>query len=446
MSLKGIFPYILLLMSSVAAFGYTPADTAKVYFRLGYRQVDPTFVDNKAALDRFLNSVKDAKAHDDVHHIVVRTSASPDGSHDANIKLSQNRSEEMVKYLVKEADIDRSFIESSSEGIAWEDLRRLVAENPDVPMQAQVVEIIDNTPVWIYDNAGKIIGGRKQSLMKLGGGKPYNWMLKNIFPQLRSAMVISLFRTSYMEAEDRAAEEAARKAAEEAACKNTEQLVATVDSVETVVAEPVVETVEVEEVVTPVIVKEPKNFYMDIRSNMLYDVLALPNIGVDFYLGKNFSVGGNWLYGWWKTDRRKRYWRAYGGELNGRWWFGRAAKEKPLTGHHVGLYGQVYTYDFEWGGKGEMGGKPGDNMWSRCFWGVGAEYGFSLPVAKRINIDFSLGLGYTTGMYYKYHPEDGHYVWESTHRRHYFGPTKLEVALVWLIGNGNANQKKGGKQ
>ena len=456
MSLKGIFPYVLLILSSLGAlaYEYTPADTANVYFRLGYRQVDPTFADNKAALERFVNSIKEAKAEDDVHHIVVRTSASPDGGFDANIRLSQNRSEEMVKYLVKEAEIDQSLIESSSEGIAWAELRRLVEETPAVPMREQVLDIIDNYPERKFDSTGNVVGSRKQALMALGGAVPYNWMLKNLFPQLRSAMVISLYRTSYMEAEDRAREEAARKAAEEAA-RNAQQA-----QPQPAPVEEVTEVVEVAEEVktsdannvavdgTAVAGLPGKNFYMDIRSNMLYDALALPNIGVDFYLGKNFSIGGNWMYGWWKTDRRSRYWRAYGGELNGRWWFGKAARSKPLTGHHVGIYGQVYTYDFEWGGQGEMGGKPGDNMWNRCFWAAGVEYGFSLPVARRINIDFTLGLGYTEGTYYKYHPEDGHYVWESTHKRHYVGPTKLEVAFVWLIGNGNANAKykKGGKK
>lgn len=43
-----------------------------------------------------------------------------------------------------------------------------------------------------------------------------------------------------------------------------------------------------------------KPFYMALKTNMLYDVLAVPNIGVEFYLGKNWSISGNWMYGWWK--------------------------------------------------------------------------------------------------------------------------------------------------
>lgn len=43
-----------------------------------------------------------------------------------------------------------------------------------------------------------------------------------------------------------------------------------------------------------------KPFYMALKTNMLYDVLAVPNIGLEFYLGKNWSIAGNWMYGWWK--------------------------------------------------------------------------------------------------------------------------------------------------
>lgn len=185
-------------------------------------------------------------------------------------------------------------------------------------------------------------------------------------------------------------------------------------------------------------VKEPKPFYMAVKTNMLYDLGLVPNVGVEFYLGKNFSVAGNWMYSWWKSDKKAWYWRTYGGDLAFRYWFGKAAKEKPLTGHHVGLYGQIVTYDFEAGGRGYLG-----DRWS---YGAGLEYGYSLPIAKRLNIDFDLGVGYLGGEFKEYLPIDGHYVWQATKRRHWFGPTKLEVTLTWLLGRGNINKGKGGKR
>ena len=37
------------------------------------------------------------------------------------------------------------------------------------------------------------------------------------------------------------------------------------------------------------------------------------------------------------------------------------------------------------------------------------------------------------------------YVWQCTKNRHYIGPTKAEVSLVWLLGRGY-NARKGDKR
>ena len=190
---------------------------------------------------------------------------------------------------------------------------------------------------------------------------------------------------------------------------------------------------------------ERKPFYMALKTNLLYDAALVPNLGAEFYVGRGWSVGGSWMYAWWNSDRKHRYWRTYGGELDIRKYFGRRAGEKPLTGHHLGLYGQMLTYDFELGGKGYMGGRPGGTLWDKMHWGVGLEYGYSLPIGRRLNLDFGIGVGYLGGEYREYTPQDGHYLWQRTKKRHWFGPTKAEVSLVWLIGRGNCNEKKGGK-
>ncbi len=189
-----------------------------------------------------------------------------------------------------------------------------------------------------------------------------------------------------------------------------------------------------------------KPFYMGIKTNMLYDLGAIPNIGAEFYLGANFSVVANWEYSWWKSDKKSWYWRSYGGDVALRYWLGKAAKQKPLTGHHLGIYGQMITYDFEVGGRGYIAdsgfgkdkSEDGTLGWN---WAAGLEYGYSLPIARRLNIDFTLGVGYHWGNFKEYLPIDGDYVWQATKRRQYIGPTKLEVSLVWLIGCDNYNKK-----
>ena len=161
------------------------------------------------------------------------------------------------------------------------------------------------------------------------------------------------------------------------------------------------------------------------KTNLLYDAIAIPNVGVEFTFGKGWTAGLNWMYAWWHTDRKHRYWRTYGGDLYVRKWLGKQNKKRVLSGHHIGLYAQMLTYDFEWGGRGYLGEK-----WS---YGGGLEYGYSLPIAKRLNLDFTVGIGYLGGEYMEYDPIDGCYVWQYTKRRNWWGPTKAEVSLVWIL-------------
>lgn len=177
-----------------------------------------------------------------------------------------------------------------------------------------------------------------------------------------------------------------------------------------------------------------------LKTNLLYDAALIPNLGIEFYLGKNFSIAANWHYAWWNT--KSWFWRTYGGELAVRKWLGSAARERALTGHHVGVYAQVLAYDFMVGQHGYISGHPGETLFDRPNYTVGLEYGYSMPIAKRLSLDFVLGVGYHGGLYNEYLYMDDHYVWHTTKKRSFFGPNKAEVTLVWLLGP--VNKKKGG--
>lgn len=93
-----------------------------------------------------------------------------------------------------------------------------------------------------------------------------------------------------------------------------------------------------------------------LKTNMLYDAAAIPNIGLEVSVGKGWSVGANWMYAWWSNDARHRFWRAYGGDVELRRWFSPRRESRSLMcGHHIGVYGQMLTYDIEWGGRGYPG-------------------------------------------------------------------------------------------
>lgn len=179
-----------------------------------------------------------------------------------------------------------------------------------------------------------------------------------------------------------------------------------------------------------------KHFTMLVKTNMLYDAALTPNVGLEIGLGKGWSIGGNVMYGWW-SDRSRFYWRAFATELGVRKYFGSRALHRfgdraGMAGHHVGLYAGIMTYDFELGGRGYICDYRED--WGRY---AGIDYGYSLPVTRNLNIDFTVGMGYAGGQYKEYlpaqvaTPEKWHYVWQSTDKLHYFGPTKMEISLVW---------------
>ncbi len=173
---------------------------------------------------------------------------------------------------------------------------------------------------------------------------------------------------------------------------------------------------------------------MAVKTNLLFDAALLANVGYEVYLGKNMTIGIDWFYTWFKNDNRHRYWQSYGGYLTARRYFGKKClcedagyKERfCFTGHHVGVYLSGLTYDFEWGGKGYQAARFG--------FGGGIEYGYAKRISRRFNIDFSIGIGFQDGEYKEYVPMDDCYVWQSTHKRKWFGPTKAEISIVWLLG------------
>lgn len=422
---------ILLFLGCLRAFGQESSTEIRVGFRVGSSVLDPAFGENAARLSEiisFLDNIRDDSTAE-LTGVTFSGSASPDGRAAYNRRLSADRMGVLEKYVRERVEIPDSIVTRKANGIAWELLSELV-EASDMPDKAAVLRIIRDVPEAVYDKSGKLVDSRKKQLMDMRWGRTWNYMSEHFFDRLRNACTVMFTVKQQPVLPPKETEQ-----------PKQETVTAPVDTVETITVVETVETAVADTVPQPA---ERKPFYMAVKTNMLYDILALPNLGLEFYLGHNWSIAANWMYGWWNSDRRHRYWRAYGGDIAVRKWFGRVADAKPLTGHHLGVYGQILTYDFEFGGKGQMAGEPGKPLWSRPSYAAGVEYGYSLPIAHRLNIDFTIGIGYLGGKYYEYEPIDGHYVWQATKQRHWFGPTKAEISLVWLLGHGNRNERKGG--
>lgn len=210
---------VLLLLCALCCTGkghaQLPSDSVRIYYRQGHRHVDPAFGDNRRELDRFLHSIRRACELGHVDRLVIRAYASPDGTNRANERLSGLRTDSIEGYVLRHTAIPAAMIEKHAEGIAWDQLRRMAATSDRMPHRDEVLEILDNTPLWIVDDAGRIVDGRKKRLMSLRGGVPYNYMLEHLFPALRNSLAVSLYTKDYG-AIARTAAETAKAAAESA--------------------------------------------------------------------------------------------------------------------------------------------------------------------------------------------------------------------------------------
>ncbi len=173
-----------------------------------------------------------------------------------------------------------------------------------------------------------------------------------------------------------------------------------------------------------------------LKTNLLYDVLVVPNISAEMHLGKNYSIGLGYWYTWWSSNPSHKYWRSYGGEIDARKYFGSQASKATLTGHHLGVLSQMGMYDVEFGKRGYM---------SDFSFTVGAEYGYTFPLSERVSLDLAVGIGYFGGTYKVYDPIDTHYVWQETRNRKYFGPVKADVTLSFQIGKIYSKEKGGAR-
>lgn len=182
---------------------------------------------------------------------------------------------------------------------------------------------------------------------------------------------------------------------------------------------------QVEEAGTAVSQPDRKHSFVAFKTNLLYDAVLVPNLGIEFNVYDNWTVYGDIMYAGWDMPSAHFYWNFYGAQFGARKYFGRLAGQRDFSGHHAGIYGQMLAYDLQAGNFGQQT--------SNINIGAGIDYGYSFPVSNSLNIDVEVGIGYLGGKYYEYVVTEDHYTWRGTIQRAFVGPTKASVSLVWII-------------
>lgn len=420
--------FSVLCTEPLSALVPTDSISAVVRFRCGSSEVDRSYRGNAAELEALISEICSAEREDSLslRYIHIVAGASVEGGTTINTKLSAARALQIRSCLQRHFSLPDSVFSVSSLGEDWEGLRRLV-QSSDISSRTEILAILRDIPGNIPRDHTATQECKRQ-LMALRNGEVWNYMLRHFMPELRRGLIIcEIGHTA-------------------PACpvplpEREEEPSAQQDSLPKVLGNG--DTARLSPISTPCGTsrpacgnrEHPHRCIIAVKSNLLYDIALIPNLGLEISLGKGWSIGGGWQYAWWKNDRHHNYRRTYGGELNIRKYFS-SRPGRPLAGHHAGMYLHSFTYDFETGARGYL---------SRFSYGTGIEYGYSFPVGFRFSLDLSLGVGYLESGYEQYIPIDTHYVWQRTGKFRWFGPTKMEVALIWLLGK-DGYDKKGNVQ
>ena len=413
----------LTLLSGLISFGQSPADSAKVYFRIGHRHFDPAYNNNGATMKPFVDHVKQVDAIDGIDRLVVKAYASPDGMDRANTILTQNRCKAITAYLLENTAVDTALIDAQPEGVAWGELRRMVAENPDVPSRDKVLEILDKIPVWVFDENNVLVTGRKNELMKLDHGNPYRWMYEHLFPELRNAVAVTLYVKNDVIAPTPAAEAVSAESApipveDTLAAEVTEEVAeSTVDS----------EIAGLADGSDDIVATDPIHRFA-LKTNLLYWVALMPNIELEWRINPRWSLALEGNVAWWKNSHRHKYYQIAMISPEARF---HPLVKGPWHGLYVGAFGGGGWDDLETGGTGYQG-EAGL---------AGLSVGYQWPIARNWSLEAGLGLGYMYSRYKEYIPHDDHYLYQRTKSLNYVGPLKVKFAIAWRFNDINKPKK-----
>lgn len=168
---------------------------------------------------------------------------------------------------------------------------------------------------------------------------------------------------------------------------------------------------------TPKIQKEPEQYHVALRANLLRWATLTPDLGLEWRINSSWSIvaNGSWTsWSWNDKDRRYAIWevipevRYYIGEQKA--WY-------------VGAMFKTGQFNYKLSGTGKQGDLMGGDITG----------GYQLRLNKALSMDFNLGLGYLNADYEKYKVIDGVRVRQGKESKNWWGPVSAGVTLVWTI-------------
>ncbi|MBP1630483.1 MAG: hypothetical protein H6Q15_1376 [Bacteroidetes bacterium] len=419
-----IYISIFILLSQLNSFSQNgnsyicvkESSTFNFFFQINSSTINNNYWTNShtvKSLNDFLLGVK-AK---DIDSIKVFSNSSPDGNQNFNIKLSQERAQSIKHYFdIKYSHIPQVKLISQSNGENWNLLRELIIQDTNIPSKQAVLYIIDKV---------KNLDQREKQLKRLNKGKPYRYILRNIFPFLRNSSTTIIYHKKKINI-IKPSQREEKKVLPQTEFIEPKIIIEPVEQGKTQDSivekdEPKPEDSDISS--KPIVLRE--RFQLGLKTNLLYYLALAPNIEIEIPI-KRFSINAEYQFPWYVNNKKHFAYQILSGSIETRYWLKK--QERILSGYFIGAYIGRGIFDLQFSEEGTQG----DILFS-----TGVSGGYSKPISKNFNIEFSLSLGYFKSNNINYYAYEDLLIKKSSSLLTYFGPTKAKVSLVWIINNNN---------
>lgn len=431
--------YLLVLVSFLAAVPVSSAQESKkenvIRYRIGKSVLDTAVSGNSLSLKDlagFFRTIENSSVT--VTRVDIFSSASMEGDVVSNKRLNKRRNDRVRDYIRSISNLPDSLIHCHDNGIAWDELRVAVTDS-DMKYKDEVIFILDNQPEETW-RAGVLVDSRNKRLMDLRGGRPYRFMRREFFPDLRYTEVEIAYTGELGWYPDKAvgsrpiplasvhhSVQYAQETAVVAGVSRLSDVQSTVCSGEN----------ENEAVSPGIILHDPTvsarpyigehRPLFSVKTNALFLGTGVTNVGVEVGFKKNFSVEVPMVYSPYTIHDNYRI-RILGFQPEVRYWFNEYTK-----GHFVGIHGNVAWYNVSF-----SGGNRYQDAKDRPLMGIGLSYGYSLNILPFLSLEFTLGVGYAN-MHYDvfYNVKNG--ICYDSGVRNYWGITKAGISLVYVFNH-----------
>ena len=167
-----------------------------------------------------------------------------------------------------------------------------------------------------------------------------------------------------------------------------------------------------------------------IRTNVLYDALLLPSLGLEWRINKNWGI---------KVDGSYSYWGSKTGKIQKMWMVSPEVRQYmgAQRRFYLGVGGNIGSANLYKYAMGNILNKlyTQNTGYQGDFWNAGITLGYQLYLNRSFSVDFNLGLGYTRFEYDALNLSDGVRLMKDRDLvKNFWGPTQAGVSLLWKFG------------